>query len=428
MTTLMKTPMQAPMQVIAKTAVALFALAASHPVLAAPGDSVPLGGGLTLDPIIEGRLRYENVDTPTLDADALTMRLRTGAELKLASGLSFLAEGEGTLALVQRYNAFGFAIADGQRRPGFAVVADPMTVELNRLQVQYKSKPLTLTLGRQRINLDDQRFVGAVGWRQNEQTFDALRAEARLGPVSLDASYAISQRTILGSDAGARSAYDGNFVFFGAGGKLGPIAVKAFAYLLDYDAPEQAGVLAISNADTQTYGLRASAPFRLGPKTAVTLTASYARQSDWKDNPASYAATYLLGEAAFAHGPLSLTAGYEALGSDRGRAVQTPMATLHKFNGWADLFLTTPPAGLQDWYAGVGIKFPRVKALPGLNAAVSYHHFGSDVGSLHYGNEWDASLGFRLGRVNLLAKYADYKAGSFGADTRKLWLQAEFAY
>jgi hypothetical protein len=104
------------------------------------------------------------------------------------------------------------------------------------------------------------------------------------------------------------------------------------------------------------------------------------------------------------------------------------MATLHKFNGWADLFLTTPAAGLEDWYGGATIKFPKIKALPGLNAGVTYHRFESATGSLHYGDEWDASLGFKLGRVGLLGKYADYNAAGFGADTRKLWFQAEIAF
>jgi hypothetical protein len=104
------------------------------------------------------------------------------------------------------------------------------------------------------------------------------------------------------------------------------------------------------------------------------------------------------------------------------------MATLHKFNGWDDLFLTTPAAGLDDWYGGATIKFPTVHALPGLNAAVYYHHFGSDAGSIHYGNEWDASLGFKIGRFGLLAKCADYSADLFGIDTRKFWLQLEMGF
>lgn len=411
-----------------KATAALCALAASHPALAAPGDPAPIGGGFSIDPIIDARLRYEAVDTPTLDADAATLRLRVGAEVKHKSGLSLLAEAEGTLALDDNYNAFPFVIADSQRRPGFAVVADPMNVEVNRLQVQYKSKPLTITLGRQRITLDDQRWVGNAGWRQNEQTFDAVRAEAKLGPLSFDGSYAISQRTIFGIDAGPRTAYDGSFVFLGAGAKLGPVQIKAFAYLLDYDPAEQLGALAISNADTQTYGLRASTSFKLAPKASLTLTASYARQSGWQQNPVNFSADYIAAEAGFASGPFTLTGGYDQLGADNGRAVQTPMATLHKFNGWADLFLTTPAAGLQDWYGGAAIKFTKVKALPDLTAAVTYHRFDSDTGSVHYGDEWDASLGFKLGRVGVLAKLADYRADLFGTDTRKVWVQFELGF
>ncbi|WP_296677458.1 alginate export family protein [Novosphingobium sp.] len=403
-------------------------IAFAQPALAAPGDPVKVSPELTIDPIIDARLRYESVDTPTLDADAVTLRIRAGAELKHKSGLSLLVEGEGTLGIVSEYNAFPFVITDSQRRPGFAAVPDPMNVELNRLQLQYKGKAATITVGRQRINLDDQRWVGAVGWRQNEQTYDAARAELKFGKVSFDATYAIDQRTIWGVDGGPRAAFGGNFVFLGAGSKLGPVQVKAFAYMLDYDTAEQVGALATVMADTQTYGLRAAASFKLSPKVTLGLTASYARQSDWQDNPLDYAVDYIAAEGSLSFGNFGVLAGYEGLGGNGTRALQTPMATLHKFNGWADLFLTTPVNGLQDYYGGALIKFPKVKALPGLNAAVTYHRFESDLGGLHYGNEWDASLGFKLGRYTLLAKYADYDAAAFGADSRKIWLQVELAF
>ncbi|MFM5930168.1 MAG: alginate export family protein [Novosphingobium sp.] len=413
--------------VLAATALAA-PVALAHPALAAPGDPVKIGGGLSLDPIVDMRLRYENVDQPATNADAVTLRVRAGAELKHASGLSLLAEAEGTIGVVNDYNAFPFAIADSQRRPAYSVVVDPMNVELNRLQVQYKSKPFTATIGRQRINLDDQRFVGSVGWRQNEQTFDAVRAEASVGPVSLDATYAISQRTIFGVDAGPRTAYDGDFVFLGAGAKLGPVNLKAFGYLLDFDAKEQAGALATTNADTQTWGARATAAFKLAPKTTLNFAASYARQSDYQDNPVNYGVDYIAAEAGLAFGLVGVTAGFEMLGSNGTRSVQTPMATLHKFQGWADLFLTTPAAGIEDYYGGLSYKFTGVKALPGLNAAVTYHRYESDFGSVHYGAEWNASIGFKLKRVSVLAKYADYDADLFGSDTKKFWLQLEVTY
>ncbi|MFV4641100.1 hypothetical protein ACNJUF_21330, partial [Mycobacterium tuberculosis] len=90
-------------------------------------------------------------------------------------------------------------------------------------------------------------------------------------------------------------------------------------------------------------------------------------------NPARYTEDYLAAEGTVAHGPLGVTAGYEKLGGDGVHAFQTPMATLHKFNGWADLFLVTPAGGLQDWYGGFAYRFARVRALPGLNAGVTYH-------------------------------------------------------
>ena len=401
-------------------------VALAHPALAAPGDPVKVSDALTIDPMIEGRLRYESVDQPTLEADALTVRIRAGAEVRLHS-LSLLAEAEGTLAPVNDYNAFPFAIANGQRRPTRSVVPDPENIELNRLQVQYKGKAASVTIGRQRINLDDQRWVGSVGWRQNEQTFDAVRAETKVGPVSLDGTYAIAQRTIFGVDAGPRQSYDGSFWFAGAALKLDPVTIKGFAYVIDYD---EAFFRANSS---QTYGLRATATLPLSPKLKLALAASYARQSDHGSNPADFAADYLAGEAGLAFGDLGVLAGYELLGSGRdaagvARAVQTPMATMHKFNGWADLFLTTPAGGLQDLYGGVSYRFSKARFVKGLNAAVTYHRFDSDAGGLRYGSEWDASLGFTLGNVALLAKFADYDARRFGVDTRKLWLQAEFRY
>ena len=101
-------------------------LAIPEPAAAAEADQIQI------EPIIDARLRYETVDPATLDADAVTLRLRAGAEAKLGN-FSLLAEIEGTLAPVNDYNAFPFAIADEQRRQQYAVVSDPRNTELNRL-------------------------------------------------------------------------------------------------------------------------------------------------------------------------------------------------------------------------------------------------------------------------------------------------------
>jgi hypothetical protein len=396
---------------------ALFLPAAAR---ATEADQTGATEALQIKPIVDARLRWESVDQGALDADAVTLRLRAGAEAKLGS-FSLLAEGEGTVAPVNDYNAFPFPIDDRQRRPQYAVVADPQNVELNRLQVQYKSKAVTVTVGRQRINLDDQRWVGAVGWRQNEQTFEAARGEAKLGPVSLDLTYAIAQRTIFGEDAGPRTSFRGDFVLAGLGSKLGPVEGKLFSYLLDYDED-----FFLANS-SQTYGGFVGGTFPV--KTAkLSFRASYARQSDHGRNPFNYAADYWSFEGGATIVGFTLAGGWEQLGSDNGHSLQTPMATLHKFNGWADLFLTTPPAGLEDAYVSLAKSFDGVKSLPGLNANLVFHQFDSAAGDAEYGTEWDASAGFKFGKVGLLVKYADYNAKGFGLDTRKLWLQAEWSF
>lgn len=411
------------MKTVIPSAAAIIMASVATPALADTnyGGPMEIGDGVTLDPIIDARLRYETVDQDNAvdNADAITLRLRAGAELKTGN-LAILVEGEGTLALINDYNAFPFP-AEDQNRP-YSVVADPENIELNRAQISYFVDGNGVTLGRQRINLDDQRWVGSVGWRQNEQTFDAVRGQAKFGPVTVDATYAFAQRTIFGIDAGGRQAYDGDMFFLGAGADIGPLKLKAFSYLLDYDDP-----LFLANS-SQTYGVLATAKVPVGPKAKLKLKASYARQSDWRNPVRGYSADYIALEAGASYSGFTLTGGYELLGSDNGFGLQTPLATMHKFNGFTDLFLNTPGAGLQDLYIGAGYKFPKIEFLPGLKAGVTYHDFNSDVGSIDYGSEIDAVLGFKIGPFGILAKYANYNAKSFNVDTEKFSLQAAISF
>jgi predicted outer membrane repeat protein len=374
---------------------------------------------LSVKPIIDARLRYETVDQPTVDAEALTLRVRAGAETSLGA-LKLLIEGEATAAPIQNYNAFPFPLpGERQWKPGEALIADPQNLELNRAQLRYGWQSGALTLGRQRINHDDQRWVGSVGWRQNEQTFDALRGETRIGPASLDLAYAAKQRTIFGEAAGAREAYEGDFVLTRLSMRQEPVEARLFAYLLNYDE-----TFFLGNS-SQTYGGAVSATIPLG-ENQLSFRGSYARQSDYGRNPFKYAADYRALEVGTRLASLTLTAGWEELGSNKERAVQTPMATLHKFNGWADMFLLTPPQGLEDFYISAGREFKNIRQLPGLNANLAYHRFKSAISDVLYGNEWNASLGFRAGSTTILLKFADYNARGFGSDTQKLWLQMEW--
>lgn len=373
-------------------------------------------------PLADVRLRYEFVDQdgPARNANAVTARARTGFELG-AGQWSLLAESEATLAIDTRYNS-GL-----NGKTAFPIVGDPQNVELNRLQLQYRGLPGTVvTTGRQRITLDDQRFVGSAPWRQNEQTYDAVRVESSvLGPVKLDASYVWSIRTINGIDgAGARpQAIHGDQVLLNAALKTKAGTLTGFGYLIDEDEP-----LFYGNS-SQTYGARFAGRHAFTKTIALGYAASYARQADYKRNPRDYHASYYLADAALSLGGMAVGVTYEVLGASNGAAltsVQTPLAPSHKFQGWADKFLVTPPNGVRDLRGSAGYTVPRLGPFANVLAQVVHHRFRSDRLGLRYGHEWDAQLSAKLGRTTLLVKYADYRAAAFATDTRKFWLELDW--
>lgn len=398
------------------TLAVLAALSAAAPAVAGPLDPIEIGEGVELDPILDVRLRYETSDQDDVfaeKAESVTVRTRAGAKISV-DGFSLLAEAEGTLALVDDFND---TIPQNGIEP-FPVVADPNSFQLNRLQVGYNKEGYGVTLGRQRIILDNARFVGNVGWRQNEQTFDAVRGTAKIGPVKLDATYAIQQNTIFGSRS-PNEDFDGDFIFLNAGVDLKPVKLGAYTYNLDFDTR-----LAASSA---TYGAFATANIPVGP-LKFNGRLEFATQSDTGANPVDYSADYIAAELGASYSGFGLKLGYEELGTDDGvQAFQTPLATGHKFNGFADLFLATPATGLRDKYVTLSKSF-KVDALPGLRAFVTYHDFNSDIGGIDYGTEWDAVVAFKVGPVGILAKYADYNANSFGTDTQKFTLQAGISF
>ncbi|WP_375272240.1 hypothetical protein [Sphingomonas sp.] len=380
---------------------------------------------VTLEPLAEARLRYEGVEQDGLPrrSDAVTIRARAGVQASI-DRLSALIEGEGTLAIGTRY----FDGLEGDT--GRPTIADPQNIEANRAQLSYAVPDrANFTVGRQYLTLADQRFVGAAKFRQNAQTFDAARAEVTLLPkLTLDVSYAWNVRPINGIDGrGARPGSIGGDSVFALLGYASPIGtLTGFAYLIGADEADYQGYR-LSN---QTYGVRLAGKRALGSDYAVDYVASYARQSDYARNPNDYAADYWLGEAKLSRNAVSATIGYEVLGADDGRAltsVQTPYGSVFGFQGWADKFTTTPPDGVRDVYAGLGAHWPTLGPASGVDLSAFVHHYDSDRRVRSYGDEVNLLASADIGGVTWSARYADYFADRFGADTRKVWLTAEWA-
>ncbi len=395
---------------------------ATAAVLAAAGPAC--AQSITLKPLVDMRVRYETVEQGGLphDADALTFRLRGG--LQASSGpWSALVEGEGTLAAVDHYY-------DGLRgsaalRP---LVGDPQDIALYRAQLQYKVDGFVLTAGRQRISLDDERFVGAVNFRDNGQTFDAVRVEASpIKGLKADVSYAWSVDTIWGIDGNAarQPRISGNNILANLSYATPIGTLTGFAYLVDQDEfPVQKYALS-----SQSYGARFAGAHAFSRVVKLSYQASYATQSDYHRNSHSYRADYYLADATLDVAMVKLNAGYEVLGAAHGReggvaltSFQTPLATGFKFQGWADKFLTTPANGVRDLYGSAGLGWKRI----GLTIQAIYHRLTSDRLDLHYGDEWDALASAKVGHTTVSIRYADYKADRLFTDTRKIWLQLDW--
>ena len=367
------------------------------------------------------RYRYEFVDQDGFvrDANASTLRLRLGVRTREWRGFSFTVEGEGVAHLgPERFND----TVNG--RTAFPVVADPEDVVLNRVFGRWQARDwLAVDAGRQALNLDNQRFIGSVGWRQNDQTMDS--AGLVLTPAStvrIEARYVWRVNRIFGPDSPVGVWKDTDIVLLNGRATLAPgVELGAYAYLLDIPA---AAVMS-----SQTYGARLKGERGLAGPVSILYRLEYARQSDRARNPADFALDYWRLEAGLkAHGA-HLKLGLERLEGKDGVAFQTPLATLHAFNGWADRFLVTPPAGLEDRFVDLGWTPQTQGWARRLKLGFIYHRFSPDRGSSAYGREYDALVSGKLPRgLVLTAKFARYEAGSLGADTSKFWLMAAFAF
>lgn len=391
--------------------------------LAGAGSVAPASGAETWgqalvegDVVVDLRARFESVEQGgfAASADALTNRLRVGFQTAPLNGTAFLAEGVVVDDLVADYNS----TTNGQAE--YPVVADPADfAAINRLSLINKSLDrTTLTFGRQRIILEDQRFVGNVGWRQHEQTFDALRAQWGGTKLKTDLTYASQVNRVFGPDS-PQGKWEGDVVLanFALASPAGTVTL--FDYYLDVDGA--------AAASTNTVGVRLSGSKPVGKLTG-TYALAYARQGEAGANAVDVDADYELVEGGLNLTRVGVALGYELLGSDGVAPFSTPLATLHAFQGWADKFLATPPDGIEDAYVRVSVPLGKRGRFTNVAATAAFHDYTADVGGAHFGEELNLQLMARTERMVLTAKYADYRAGALFTDTEKLWLSVDYAF
>lgn len=405
------------------------AAAAAEPAVTAPTTAEPTfqdsltGGKISAS----SRVRYETVTQDGLaDADALTARLRLGYTTADYKGFQAMVEGEAVLPVAG--NSFD---GTGVNADGNNTIADPETYQVNQAWGSYTYEKTKVTLGRQTIVLDTARFVGDVGFRQNQQTFDAAVVKnTSLENLSLTYGYLSRINRVFDDSAGpSGTQYDWssrshllNAAYHG----LPFGTLTGYGYLLDFD---RAADLASTNS-SQTYGLSFAGSARACDDATVLYRVEYATQSDYGSSPLSYRADYYLGELGVKFlKNYTVAFGHEVLGSDDGlTGFKTPLATLHAYQGFADRFLNTPAAGIEDTYVKIAATLPANFSFLGF-----YHWFNAQDTSAAYGQELDLQLGYKLNaNFSFTAKAAFYEGdgeiASHAQDTTKFWLQGDYTY
>lgn len=410
----------------------------ADPLPAEPTLAQAIAGGRLL---VDVRARYEFVDqqkTPTLtdNAEAYTVRTRIGWETAFWNGLQVVVEGKAVRDLAaERYavNVPGATTPplNGANRARFPLVNDPETTELERGQLTWKPvEAFEITGGRQRILIDDQRFIGDVGWRQDDQTFDAVRTDVKLGQVRLFYAYLFHINRTLGT----RRDWDSDSHLVNAvWAPSKALQLEGFAYALDFSN---------SAANTSlTKGLKLSGAYPAGPVKLV-YHATYARQTDYRQATAPYGLNYWGGDVAASVGMFGGRVSYESLEGNGVRGFTTPLATTHAFQGWSDAFVQPLGGqkgfvdGLKDFNLTFDVRPPvRAPYFSKPDLLVRWHDFRDQLTGAALGREWDAAAQTNLTpRLTAQLKFANFERASHvpagtaqpPASRTKVWFTLEY--
>lgn len=396
------------------------------------GDDFTLFSNAKFNGELKARYEYVDDESNTRDkANAYTVRGTLGFEAALlgVDGLSLKVDG----TTVQTLGRTKYEDASSAANTRYDRVADPEQTRFTQGYLQYKLGATTLKAGRQITNLDNQRFIGSVDWRQMPQSLDALSlTNTSIPGLNLYGAYVYSYATVF-----KEPTWDSQSVILNGSYKVNDmLKITAYDYMLSLEKNQFAA---------DTYGVSLTGDIPAGP-VKIAYHGEYAKQTDSTFDTTTTNiegksdAYYYNAEATVSMMGVSLGVGQEFLsgttdegmGSDGKTKFQTPLATLHKFNGTADKFLTTPMGGLVDTYYTLGYNAGGYGS-----ALATYHTFETDVdmgGKSDLGSELDLQYANAIPGIkglNGLLKAAFYDGGNvntFTKDKSIVWIQLGYKF
>ena len=332
--------------------------------------------------VFNGKLRFWHANDDVASASqAYTFGTNFGYLTKSYKGFQIYIEGESVVALTPDQYFDGInGLTD------LTNVTDPETLELNQIHIAYKgsfnSTELAFKVGRQAAIVEDERFIGRVSARQDDQTFDALygRIQNDQKGLAFEYAYMYQINRLLAEEIDWRSD---SHVFMLRYYKNQKIRFGLFTHFLDFqeDAP------AVSN---QTFGITVDRGSLPKDKIALNYKTAFAYQSDFGDNPTDYTAFLVNVEAGVSLPSLGIfNIGYELASSDNGVAsYQFPLSTGQRLHRISDVFIDPPADGLHNPYLTAETN----KLFWGIGGWLGYHAYFSEEEGDFLGQEIDVVL------------------------------------
>ena len=451
------------------------------------GKMLPETGGLsnaitTGKPDLTLRLRFESVDDSipsgsplagTDDAELLSLRTALGYTTARYHGfwarLQFEANtriGSDKALNVDEDLTFPPGPAGSRVAEGHSLIPDNNFKEINEAYLGWRSATsgcpnapggcngdTTVKFGRQAIIYDNHRWVGNIVWRQNHQSFDAFRIDnTSIGNLSISYAYVDRVNRLFGADSAFKEYEMSDSHFINVSYKFPIGKLTGYGYLLNFDDnprtpfPEGVGTgPGITNFDSDTWGMRFVGKHPIGDNFNLLAELEWANQDPTNDagptlEDNDYINVEVGGAFSIAGKPVVVKVGREILEGNGINALQTPLATVHAFNGWADKFVgapggsATPVGGLVDTSATVVIKGLFASLIGPSKLVLQYHDYEADetvAGINDYGDEWGVLFAKPFTKEWLgLVKYANFDDGgdSFSFDTEKFWVMLQYKY
>ncbi|MEM1002656.1 MAG: alginate export family protein [Bacteroidota bacterium] len=333
--------------------------------------------------VFNGKLRFWHAnDEAARASQAYTFGTNFGYKTKSYKGFQVYLEGESVVALTpDRYFDGINGLTDRTN------VTDPETLELNQAHIEYNSTLndatiLQFKVGRQAAIVEDERFIGRVSARQDDQTFDALYGKIQNDQKGLAFEYAYMYQVnrLIAEVGDWRSD---SHVLMLKYYKNEMARVGLFTHLLDFqdDAP---------NSSSKTFGILVDRGNLPKDKTAFTYKTAFAYQSDYGDNPIAYDAFLFNAEVGVSLPNTGIfNVGYELATSDDGNAsYQFPLSTGQRLHRISDVFIDPPADGLHNPYFTAESN----NLFWGIGGWLGYHSYFSEEEGDFLGQEIDVVL------------------------------------